>query len=97
MSPSGQLSISGIRDNHRRGTVNAPTKGVLKTQRKRLRQLASAAHIEQLRKVKLIDEIIACTDRVPNPAAHAGNPPLYRKEVEDALALIKQLETTRAP
>lgn len=29
-----------------------------------------------------------------NPAAHAGDPPLYENEVHDALSLIKQLETT---
>lgn len=78
-------------------SLNAHTKGKLKCQRKRLRQLVSVEHVEQLRKIKLIDDIIACTDRVLNPAAHSGNPPLYEEEVQDALALIKQLETSLAP
>lgn len=72
--------------------LDAATKGIIKTQRKRLRQLLKAEHIERLRQVKLIDDIIACTERVLNPAAHSGTPPLYDKEVQDALALIKQLE-----
>jgi energy-coupling factor transporter ATP-binding protein EcfA2 len=75
------------------GALDAPTKGKLKTQRQHLRQLISAEHVERLRRIKLIDEILACTDRVLNPAAHAGNPPLYQKEVQDALDLIKQLDT----
>lgn len=72
--------------------LDAPTKGIIKTQRKRLRQLLKAEHVERLRQIKLIDDIIACTERVLNPAAHSGTPPLYDKEVQDALALIKQLE-----
>jgi hypothetical protein len=72
--------------------LDAPTKGIIKTQRKRLRQLLKAEHIERFRQVKLIDDIIACTERVLNPAAHSGTPPLYDKEVQDALVLIKQLE-----
>ena len=44
-------------------------------------------------KLLVLDDILACTDRVLNPTAHSGNPPLYRKEVEDALALVNQLET----
>jgi energy-coupling factor transporter ATP-binding protein EcfA2 len=73
--------------------LDAPAKGILKTQRKHLRQLISTDHVERLRQIKLIDDILACTDRVLNPAAHAGNPPLYQKEVQDALDLIKQLDT----
>jgi len=79
------------------GTLDAPTKGILKTQRKRLRQLLKAEHVERLRQIKLIDDIIACTERVLNPAAHAGDPPFYLKEVQDALDMIKQLETSLTP
>ena len=74
--------------------LDAPTKGKLKTSRNRLRRMVSAEHVECLRKVKLIDEVIACTGRVLNPSAHSGSSPLYKKEVEDALALIKQLEAS---
>lgn len=42
----------------------------------------------------IVYEALKTTERVLNPAIHSGDPPLYEKEVEDALALIKQLETT---
>lgn len=70
------------------------TKGQLRCQRKRLRQLISAEHKERLRQVDLIDEIIACTERVLNPLMHAGDPPLYEAEVANALDLVRSLENT---
>lgn len=69
-------------------------KGRLKESRKNLRKLVATSHVEKLRQIKLIDDVLSCTERVLNPAAHSGNPPLYQKEVEDALLLIRQLETT---
>jgi energy-coupling factor transporter ATP-binding protein EcfA2 len=72
--------------------LDAPTRGKLKCQRKRLRLLLTGDYLKQLKRVKLIDDILACTERVLNPAAHGGNPPLYQKEVADALNLIKQLD-----
>lgn len=74
--------------------IDAATKGCLKTNRNRLRRLLAVEQVERLRQIKLIDDILACTERVLNPAAHAGNPPLYEKEVQDALNLIRQLETS---
>jgi energy-coupling factor transporter ATP-binding protein EcfA2 len=74
--------------------LDAPSKGVLKTQRKRLRALVSTEHVERLRQIKLIDDVLACTERVLNPAAHSGSPPHYEKEVQDALDLIKKLESS---
>ncbi len=77
--------------------LDAPTKGILKTQRKRLRKLLTNDHVERLRQIKLIDDVLACTDRVLNPAAHSGTPPLYEKEVQDALDLVKKLEASLTP
>jgi hypothetical protein len=77
--------------------LDEQTKGRLKAGRKSLRHLVKDEHVERLRQVKLIDEILGCTERVLNPAAHSGTPPLYEKEVEDALALIKQLESALTP
>ena len=77
--------------------LDKPTKGRLKTSRERLRRLVRDEHVERLRQIKLIDEILACTERVLNPGAHSGTPPLYEKEVQDALALVKQLESSLAP
>ena len=60
-------------------------KAFAKTQRKRLRQLLTADYVERLRRIKLIDDILACTERVLNPAAHSGTTPFYGKEiVQDA-------------
>lgn len=77
--------------------LDAPTKGRLKTNRNRLRKLISSEHVERLKTVKLIDDILACTERVLNPAAHSGTPPLYKKEVQDALDLIAKLEKRLTP
>lgn len=74
--------------------LDAPTRGRLKTNRNRLRKLLTEEQVERLRQIKLIDDILACTERVLNPAAHSGTPPLYEKEVQDALVLIQQLEST---
>lgn len=74
--------------------LDPATKGRLKTNRNRLRQLVTTEHVERLRQIKLIDDILACTERVLNPAAHSGSPPLYEKAVRDALELVRQLETT---
>ena len=74
--------------------LDKPAKGRLKTNRERLRRMVAVEHVERLRQIKLIDDILACTERVLNPAAHSGNPPLYEKEVQDALDLIKKLESS---
>ncbi len=74
--------------------LDAATRGRLKTNRNRLRKLLTEEQVERLRQIKLIDDILACTERVLNPAAHSGTPPLYEKEIQDALALVCQLETT---
>ena len=41
----------------------------------------------------IVYEALKTTERVLYPAAHSGNSPLYVKEVEEALALIRQRET----
>ena len=43
--------------------------------------------------VRLIDEVLATTERVLNPGAPGGESPLYEAEVTIALDLIKRLET----
>ena len=72
-------------------------KGILKTQRRRLRQVVNEDKSNVMRRIKLIDEILACTGRVLNPAAHSGAPPIYDLEVTNALNLIKQLEREISP
>lgn len=73
--------------------LDVQAKGILKSKRKRLRNAFDTEHIERLRVLKLIDDVLACTERVLNPAAHAGDPPLYEIEVEHTLTLIKQLDS----
>ena len=51
----------------------------------------TANSLEPLRQIKLIEDILVCTDRVLNPSA------LQKKEGQDALDLIKQLEISLAP
>jgi ABC-type Mn2+/Zn2+ transport system ATPase subunit len=72
--------------------LDAASKGILKSKRKLLRQSFDGDFDDHLRRVKLIDDILACTERVLNPAAHGGTSPLYEKEVQDALDLVKKLE-----
>jgi hypothetical protein len=74
--------------------LDVATKGILKSKRRRLREAFTTKQDERLRQIKLIDNILACTERVLNPAAHAGTPPLYEKEIQDALVLVRQLDTT---
>ena len=89
------LLIAGTdEDIESNSALDAKTRGILKCQRNRLRQLVTKEHVEILRRVEVIDRVIKCTDRVLNPAAHAGDPPLYDKEVLDALDLIKQLDAS---
>lgn len=93
-----KLLISATDDDiENNGALDAASKGILKTQRRRLRNLVEDEHIERLRQIKLISEILACTERVLNPAAHSGSPPLYEKEVHDALVLIERLESALTP
>lgn len=88
------LVASNDDDIDNNAVLDTPTKGRLKTNRERLRRLVSAAHLDSIRQIKIIDEILACTERVLNPAAHSGTPPLYEREVQNALALVKELENT---
>ncbi len=78
-------------------TLDEPTRNKLIRRRQQLRQMLTTEHVEAFRKAKLIDDILACTERVLNPASHAGDAPLYQKEIEDALALVNQLSTDLNP
>lgn len=77
--------------------LDVATKGILKSKRKRLREAYTTDHTNRLTRLKLIEDILACTERVLNPSAHAGNLPLYEKEVQEALNLIKKLENSLTP
>lgn len=78
-------------------TLTPEIRGKLKWSRRQLQNMVAAEHRERLRQIKLFDDILDCTERVLNPAAHAGDPPLHEHEVEHALQLVRQLATTLPP
>lgn len=73
-------------------SLDPATKGKLKTQRRRLRQLLSDTAWKQAKAIETIDAVIRMKDRVLNPAAHWGEAPLYQAELDKALKLIERLE-----
>ena len=65
---------------------------VLSRLRKQLRTLVTSEHWVMIENVKVIDDILASTERVLNPGSHGGATPLYKEEVRQALELVKKLE-----
>lgn len=55
--------------------------------------LLSDASQKRLNALKLLEEVRRIKDRILNPASHAGATPLYTKEAEDAVAVIRSLDT----
>ncbi|MDA1017984.1 MAG: hypothetical protein O3A00_26440 [Planctomycetota bacterium] len=76
--------------------LDGETRGRLKSQRRMLRKLISKDHADTIRRIRLLDHLLACTGRVLNPAAHAGDPPIYEAEVPNALDLIQLLASETA-
>jgi ABC-type multidrug transport system ATPase subunit len=60
--------------------------------RKRLRKLVTNEHWAMMANAKVIDDLLATTERVLNPGSHGGEAPLYKEEVRQALVLVKKLE-----
>lgn len=65
---------------------------VLSRLRKQLRTLVTSEHWVMIENVKVIDDILATTERVLNPGSHGGATPLYKEEVRQALELVTKLE-----
>ena len=57
-----------------------------------LRKLLAALHPEGRLAISVLAQIDHVKDRILNPAAHAGNTPLYEGEMEDALELVRRLK-----
>lgn len=74
-------------------TLDAPTKGKIKTQRNRLRQFFAQDAWKLIEAIETVDAVIRMKDRVLNPAAHWNEEPLYNEEVRKALKLIERLKT----
>jgi len=93
--PANQLQYlvpNDVADIDALSTLSDDERRLLTTKRKELRKLVSDTSAKVLRKIALIDEIMACRERVLNPAAHSGFYPQYFHEVQHALTLIRQLD-----
>lgn len=86
------LVPTGIADLQNFNTLNREQCGQINTKRNALRKLLTKTDWTALKNIQLIDQVIATTERVLNPAAHGGEAPLYEAEVGEALNLIQQLE-----
>jgi hypothetical protein len=73
-------------------TLDLPTKNIIKTQRRRLKQFLSQEAWRNLEAVEAVDAIIQMKDRVLNPAAHWNEIPLYDAELKKALRLVAAFE-----
>lgn len=88
-----KLVPDGVSDLDGQTTLTAAEKGKIRSKRGALRKLLTNTHWTAMENVRLIDEVLATTERVLNPGAHGGESPLYEAEVTIALDLIKRLET----
>jgi ABC-type iron transport system FetAB ATPase subunit len=73
-------------------THDAKAKGIIKCQRKRLKQFLSDQAWKNIEVIETIDAIIQMKDRVLNPAAHWNETPLYEAELKKALKLVGLME-----
>jgi energy-coupling factor transporter ATP-binding protein EcfA2 len=88
-----KLVPDGIADLDGLTTLTAAEKGRIKSKRGALRKLLTNTHWSAMENVRLIDDVLATTERVLNPGAHGGESPLYEAEVTIALDLIRRLES----
>ena len=84
-----QLDDSDLDGN---ASLTSKDRGILKKQRKRLRDLMANEDWKKMETIEVVDRVLAMTDRVLNPAAHGSSTPLYQEEVKKALVLIDRLE-----
>ena len=60
--------------------------------RQTVRNLLSSLRADRRLAISVLDQIDHVKNRILNPAAHAGNSPLYESEMNDAWDLVKQLK-----
>ncbi len=51
---------------------------------------------KQMNAVRILEDVSSIKDRILNPASHAGVAPIYTKEAEDAMKVIRSLESALA-
>jgi len=84
--PDSDVDLSAI------PTITPEQLAVLSQLRKQLRRLITSEHWVMIENAKVIDDVLATTERVLNPGSHGGVTPLYMEEVRQALDLVKKLE-----
>jgi energy-coupling factor transporter ATP-binding protein EcfA2 len=84
--PDSNLDLSTI------PAITLDELAVLSRLRKQLRTLVTSEHWVMIENAKVIDDVLATTERVLNPGSHGGEAPLYKEEVRQALDLVKKLE-----
>lgn len=87
-----KLIPSSVADLDAEADLEPAERGKINSKRGTLRKLLTDTHWVAMENVRLIDEVLATTERVLNPGAHGGETPLYEAEVEIALDLIRRLE-----
>ena len=87
-----KLVPDDVTDLDGQATLTVADRGKIKSKRGALHKLLTNTHWTAMENVRLIDEVLATTERVLNPGAHGGESPLYEAEVTIALDLIKRLE-----
>lgn len=78
-------------------TLSAEIRGRLKHKRIGLRRMVTDEYVEDLRRIAVIDDVLAALQRVLNPAMHAGDPPLYAAEIQKVVDLIQKLDEVLHP
>ena len=84
--PQGVEDLAGFAE------MTPEMRGRITSKRKDLRSLLTATQWSAIENIRLIDDLLATTQRVLNPGAHGNEVPLYEAEVQKALDLIKQLK-----
>lgn len=88
-----KLIPNSVADLDAEAGLEAAERGKINSKRGTLRKLLTDTHWVAMENVRLIDEVLATTERVLNPGAHGGESPLYEAEVTNALSLIRRLES----
>ncbi|SMP64257.1 RecF/RecN/SMC N terminal domain-containing protein [Neorhodopirellula lusitana] len=83
-------------NNQEKGRIIAKLVGARTNLQESMLELLSDAAREQRNAAQLLDEVKKIKDRILNPASHAGVTPLYTKEAEDAVEIVRQLRTALA-
>lgn len=84
-----KLIPDGVADFEAEVDLEPAERGIINSKRGSLRKLLTDTHWATMEYVRLIDEVLATTERVLNPGAHGGESPLYEAEVTISLDLIK--------